>query len=148
MEVKSDFKELLASLNAHEVEYIIVGAMALAFHGAPRYTGDLDVYVHPTRPNAERIMAALHTFGFDVAGLRQEDFEIPDVVVQLGFPPVRIDIMTSITGVGWEESSRGGVEGAYGDVSVRYLGREQYIVNKKALGRRKDLADLEAIGAD
>lgn len=99
MEVQKDFRDLLELLNAHKVEYMIVGAYALAFHGAPRYTGDMDIYVKPDPANADHIMTALNEFGFGSVGLPAADFEGEDKVVQLGFPPVRIDIITSITGV-------------------------------------------------
>ncbi len=93
-------------------------------------------------------MAALDEFGFGSVGLTAADFEIPDKVVQLGVPPVRIDIMTSLTGVSWEEAISGWREGEYGDIPVRYIGREQFILNKRAAGRKKDLADLEALGEE
>ena len=148
MEVQRDFRDLLELLNAHKVEYMIVSAYALAFHGVPRYTGDIDIYVRPDPENAQRVMAALNDFGFDSAGLTAADFEIGDKVVQLGFPPVRVDIVTSITGVSWEEAVSGRVEGTYGDIRVYYIGREQFISNKRVLGRKKDLADLEALGEE
>jgi len=148
MEVQRDFRDLLELLNAHKVEYMIVGAYALAFHGAPRYTGDIDIYVRPDPENAQRVMAALNDFGFGSTGLTAADFEIGDKVVQLGFPPVRVDIVTSITGVSWEEAVSGKVEGTYGDIRVYYIGREQFISNKRVLGRNKDLADLEALGEE
>jgi hypothetical protein len=148
MEVQKDFRDLLKLLNAHKVEYLIVGAYALAFHGAPRYTGDMDIYVKPNPTNAQRIMAALNDFGFGSVELSAADFEVEDKVVQLGFPPVRVDIVTSITGVSWEEAVSGRIEGMYGNVPVYYVGREQFISNKRALGRKKDLADLEAIGEE
>jgi hypothetical protein len=148
MEVQRDFRDLLELLNAHKVEYMIVGAYALAFHGAPRYTGDIDIYVRPDPGNAQRVMVALNDFGFGSAGLKAADFEIGDKVVQLGFPPVRVDIVTSITGVSWEEAVSGRVEGTYGDIRVHYIGREQFISNKRVLGRKKDLADLEALGEE
>ena len=146
MEAQKDFRDLLELLNAHKVEYLIVGAYALAFHGAPRYTGDMDIYVKPDPTNAQRIMAALNDFGFGSVELSASDFEVEDKVVQLGFPPVRVDIVTSITGVSWEEAVSGRIEGTYGDVRVYYIGREQFISNKRVLGRKKDLADLEALG--
>jgi len=146
MEAQKDFRDLLELLNAHKVEYLIVGAYALAFHGAPRYTGDMDIYVKPNSTNAQRIMAALKDFGFGSVELSATDFEAEDKVVQLGFPPVRVDIVTSITGVSWEEAVSGRIEGTYGDVRVYYIGREQFISNKRVLGRKKDLADLEALG--
>jgi len=148
MEVQKDFRDLLKLLNAHKVEYLIVGAYALAFHGAPRYTGDMDIYVKPNPTNAQRIMAALNDFGFGSVELSAADFGVEDKVVQLGFPPVRVDIVTSITGVSWEEAASGRIEGMYGNVPVYYVGREQFISNKRALGRKKDLADLEAIGEE
>jgi hypothetical protein len=148
MKVQKDFRDLLELLNAHKVEYMIVGAYALAFHGAPRYTGDIDIFVRPDPENAQRVMAALNDFGFGSAGLTAADFEIGDKVVQLGFPPVRVDIVTSITGVSWEEAASGRVEGIYGNIPVNYIGREQFVLNKRALGRKKDLADLEALGEE
>jgi hypothetical protein len=146
VETQPDFKELLALFNDHAVEHIVVGAFALAFHGAPRFTGDIDLYVHPTSENAERVIRALAAFGFVSTGLSAEDFVRSDRVVQIGVPPVRVDLLTSLTGVSWEEAARGKMPGMYGDVPVFFLGREQYVRNKKAIGRKKDLADLEAIG--
>jgi hypothetical protein len=125
-----------------------VGAYALGFHGIPRYTGDLDIFVKPDPANAKSIMQALHEFGFESAGLNATDFEAEGKVVQLGFPPVRIDIMTSITGVSWEQARSGRVEGLFGDLTVPYIGRAEFISNKKALGRKQDLADLEAVGEE
>ena len=148
MEVQKDFRDLLGLFNAHKVEYMIVGAYALAFHGAPRYTGDMDIFVKPGSENARRIMAALIDFGFGSVGLTAGDFEVENKVVQLGVAPVRVDLVTSITGVSWEEAVSGRVEGMYGDVPVYYIGREQLISNKRVLGRKKDLADLEALGEE
>lgn len=148
MEVQQDFRELLALLNEHKIDYIIIGAYALAFHGVPRYTGDIDIFIKPDTINAQRSMSALDKFGFGSVGLKAEDFENPDKVIQLGVPPVRVDIVTSITGITWEEAFSGRVEGKYGDVRVYYIGREQLILNKRALGRKKDLADLESLGEE
>ena len=148
MEAQSDFKELLALFNEHKIEYLIVGAYALAYHGAPRYTGDMDILVRPDAENAQRIVAALEKFGFGSLGLTVKDFSEPGNVVQLGIAPVRIDIVTSITGVSWKEAAADGAAGIYGDVPVRYLGRFSFIRNKRALGRKKDLADIEALGEE
>jgi hypothetical protein len=148
MEVQKDFREFLALLNAHEVEFMIVGGYALAFHGAPRFTGDIDVFVKPDPGNARRIILALADFGFSSLDLTIDDFQDPDKVVQLGVPPVRIDIITSISGVTWEEAYASKELGLFGDVSVFYIGKTQYISNKKASGRLKDLADIEALGED
>ena len=109
MEIFPDFKELLASFNEHDVEYVIVGGYAVAFHGAPRYTGDIDLLVNPAPDNAGRIIAALTAFGFGSAGLSASDFAKPDAIIQLGVPPVRIDIITSASGVTWDEVAAGRV---------------------------------------
>jgi hypothetical protein len=146
MEVQQDFRDLLELFNKHKVDYIIVGAYALGFHGSPRYTGDLDVFVSPDPINAKSIMQALHEFGFGSVGLTAADFEKEGKVVQLGFPPVRVDIITSITGVSWEQARSGRVKGQFGDLIVHYIGRDDFIANKRALGRKKDIADLEAVG--
>ncbi len=145
MEVQKDFKELLELFNGHKVEYMIVGAYALAYYGAPRFTGDIDLFVHPSPENAKKILSALADFGFGQQNLNLDDFQTPDSVVQLGVPPVRID---SITGVSWEDADKGKREGLFGDVPVHFLGREQYIANKRVMGRKKDLADLEALGEE
>jgi hypothetical protein len=122
MEAQRDFSEWLALLNERKVEYLVVGAYALAFHGSPRFTGDLDVYLRPSIGNAHKVMGALAAFGFGSLGLAESDFTQEGQVIQLGAPPVRIDLLTSITGVSWDEADQGKVSGQYGDVSVFYLG--------------------------
>jgi len=148
MEVQPDFRDLLELFSAHAVEYVIVGGYALAFHGAPRFTADLDILVKGSPENAQRILSALAEFGFKSVGLKADDFQDPEKVVQLGVPPVRVDILTSLTGVSWEEAFSGKIEGRYGNVTVHFLGRDQLIDNKRALGRKRDLADLEALGEE
>ncbi len=148
MEVQNDFKELLELFNEHKVEYMIVGSYALAYHGVPRFTGDIDIFVHSTPENAQKILSALTDFGFGSLNLTIDDFQNPDSVVQLGVPPIRIDIITSITGVSWEEADNGKEKGMYADLPVYFLGRKQYIDNKRAIGRKKDLADLESLGEE
>jgi len=146
MEIHSDFKELLELFNKHEVEYLIVGGYALAFHGAPRVTGDIDLFVRPTSENAERIIAALDDFGFGSLTLSRKDFATPGMVVQLGVPPVRIDIITGVSGVSWEKAYSCKVTGRYDDTPVFFIGRGDFITNKRATGRAKDAADIEALG--
>jgi hypothetical protein len=141
-----DFKELLELLNSHKVEYLVVGGYALAFHGAPRFTGDIDIFVKPDSANAKRILAALAEFGFGSLNLSEADFTSPENVVQLGVPPMRVDLMTSLTGVSWEKAEAGEVRGNYGDTAARFISKEDLIANKKALGRNKDLADIDALG--
>jgi hypothetical protein len=148
MEVQKDFKELLELFNVHRVKYLIVGGYALAYHGAPRYTGDIDLFVQPDRENALCILKALDEFGFGSVGLNEEDFQLSDKVIQLGCPPVRIDIITSISGVSWDQAYKRREKGEYGDVPVYYIGREDYILNKRSSGRKKDLADIEALGEE
>ena len=148
MEVQPDFRDLLALLNEHKVEYLIVGGYALAFHGAPRFTGDIDIFVRPDSENADRVLDALAAFGFRFPNLTAEDFENPNQVVQLGVPPVRIDIITSISGVSWEEAESAKEAGPFGDIPVAYIGRREYIKNKRSAGRKKDLADVEALGEE
>ena len=145
LEVKRDYKELLELLNEKKVEYLIVGAYALAFHGHPRFTGDIDILVNSTKENSQKILDVLDKFGFASLGLELSDFTEKDSVIQLGFSPVRIDFLTNIDGVTWEEAEKGAVSGNYGDVPVKYLGKKEYIKNKKSSGRLKDLADIEEI---
>lgn len=145
MEAQQDFRELLELFNDRKIDFMIVGGFALAFHGAPRFTGELDIFIRSDEENASRIMDALAGFGFGSAGLNKTDFMDPDRVVQLGVPPVRIDLITSISGVTWEEANAGRVFSEFGGVPVSYLGRNEFIKNKKAIGRHKDLADIEAL---
>ena len=148
MKVQKDFREFLELLNEHEVKFIIVGGYALAFHGAPRFTGDIDVFVKPDHENAKRILNALADFGFSSLDITIDDFQDQNKVIQLGLPPVRIDLITSISGVTWEEADASKEPGLFGDVSVSYIGKKQFIFNKRASGRKKDLADLESLGEE
>ncbi len=148
MDLQPDFKELLELFNAHGVEYLVVGAYALAFHGSPRNTGDIDLLVRVHPENAKRIVSALTAFGFGSLGLKEGDFLLPDQVVQLGVPPVRVDILTSLSGVSWEEAFSGRISGNYGDVPIFFIGKNEYIKNKRATGRKKDAADIEALGSE
>lgn len=148
MEIQKDFKELLELFNTHKVEYLIVGGYALAFHGAPRFTGDIDLLVKADSGNAKRILSALEEFGFGSLQLSEVDFIAPNNVVQLGVPPVRVDIMTSLTAVDWEKAQADKVQGDYGNTPVYFISKADFITNKRALGRKKDLADLESLGQD
>ncbi len=143
--IPNDFKELLALLNSHNVDYLVVGAYALALHGSPRFTGDLDIYVNPDPENARRILSSLNDFGFGSLDISEKDLTELNQVIQLGMPPVRIDLLTSLTGLDWETSAAGRLQGELGGVPVFFLGKADYITNKKALGRQKDLADAEVL---
>jgi len=142
MEINRDFKELLEFLNASSVEYLLVGAYALAFHGVPRTTGDMDIWVNPDIGNAERVVAALDKFGFGALGLTVQDFSTPDMVVQLGVVPSRVDILTSISGVAWPDAWLHRQKASSGSIPVFFLGRDEFIHNKRSTGRPKDLGDI------
>jgi hypothetical protein len=146
LDVQPDFRDLLKLFNENEVEFVVVGSYALAFHGAPRYTGDIDLYIQPTLPNAKKVLRSLQEFGFGSLNLAVEDFTSQENVVQLGVPPVRVDLLTSISGIEWDAIQEDKEPGQYGDLDVFYIGRRSYITNKRASGRAKDIADIEALG--
>lgn len=142
-----DFRELLIALRAEDVRFLVVGAHALAAHGVPRVTGDLDVWVEPTAMNATRTWRALVDFGAPLAalGVSEKDFTTPNQVIQLGISPFRIDILTSISGVEFTSAWQESVQGTLFDVPVQFIGREAFIRNKRASGRTKDLDDIRAL---
>lgn len=144
----SDFHDVLTALVSHDVQFMVVGAHALAAHGVPRVTGDLDIWVETTETNARRIWNALADFGapLPALGIHQSDFLKPDQVVQLGLPPYRIDIMTSISGVDFGAARDGALSGMLFDVPVRFIGRQAFLQNKRASGRPKDLEDIRLLG--
>ena len=146
--MNEDFRDLLAALLGVEARFLVVGAHALAVHGVPRATGDLDVWIAADPANAERVWSALMRFGAPVAtlGVSRDDLTQPDRVVQIGLPPRRIDILTSISGVAFDEAWPERVTHEVDGLVVPFLGRAALVRNKKATGRTKDLADLEALG--
>jgi hypothetical protein len=146
MELAPDFDEFFGSLIAHDVEFLVVGAYALAFHGAPRFTGDIDVFVRPTTANADRLLAALAAFGFPSGDLRPADLTNPDRILQMGVEPVQIHVMSAISGVTWDEAWAGRQSGPCGSRDLPFIGLHEFVVNKRATGRLKDLADIEALG--
>ena len=145
MDLAPDFDEFIASLIAHGVEFVIVGAYALAFHGAPRFTGDLDILVRPTLENASRLLTALDAFGFPVPDLSPEVVVDRRRMLQMGVPPVQIHVMSTISGVEWAEVWSDRVEGLLGLHTVSFLGRDTFLRNKRAAARPKDLADIDAL---
>jgi hypothetical protein len=145
MDLAPDFDEFIGFLTVHGVEFVVVGAYALAFHGAPRFTGDLDILVRPTLDNANRLLAAIEAFGFPVRDLRPDALVDRRRMLQMGVPPVQIHVMSAISGVAWDEAWSGRMEGALGRHSVQFLGREAFLRNKRAAGRPKDLADIDAL---
>jgi hypothetical protein len=140
-----DFAEMLSALCAAGARFLIVGAHALAAHGAPRATGDLDIWIQATPENAERVLSALRAFGAPLLDLSVDDLCTPDTVFQIGVPPARIDILTNISGVSFDGGWARRIELAIGDLTVGALGRADFITNKKASGRPKDLLDLELL---
>lgn len=139
-----DFKEFVELLHAHGVEYLLVGGYALAAHGHPRYTGDIDFWVSPAPGNIARLLSALAGFGFGSLGLKAEDFG-GDSVVQLGQAPNRIDLLTQIDGVAFADCWPRRMEVSLGDISICLIGLDDFKANKRASGRLKDLADLETL---
>lgn len=146
--MNQDFRDLLAALLAADARFLVVGAHALAVHGVPRATGDLDVWVEAEPANAERVLSALVRFGAPVAslGVSARDFCQASQVVQIGLPPRRIDLLTSISGVGFAEAWPGRTTRDVAGLAVPFIGRAALVRNKRAAGRAKDLADLEALG--
>jgi len=142
-----DWRQFIESLNSNGVEYLVVGAVALAHHGLPRYTGDLDILVRNSIDNCKRLESALAEFGLAALGIKATDFVDSYRVVQLGVAPNRIYLLTSLTGVTFEEAWASRVETAIGGTRVNFIGREALIQNKRLTGRAQDKADLEALGA-
>ena len=140
-----DFLDLLRAFSAADVRFMVVGAYALAVHGHPRATGDLDVWVDATPANAGRVFQALHAFGAPTTHVSEEDFSLPGPVFQIGVAPRRIDILTDLTGVSFEDAWRTRIRRPFGDVEVDFIGRDAFIHNKRATGRPQDLADIAAL---
>ncbi len=140
-----DFKEFVELLNSTGVEYLVVGGYALAAHGHPRYTGDIDIWVNTAPHNVRALLRALDTFGFGGLGLSEADFLKPDTVVQLGYPPARIDLLTGIDGVTFEACFANRVILPISGVELPILHVDDLRTNKRAAGRPKDLADLASL---
>jgi hypothetical protein len=145
MPLNSDLREFIALLNSNEVEYLVVGAFAVGFHGYPRYTGDLDILVRPTATNAERVLRVLSQFGFGNIGVGAADLEVPEYVIQLGVNPNRIDLLTTISGVTFEEAWNARCDADLDGVPVHFIGAAELIRNKESTGRARDLGDAEEL---
>lgn len=146
MELNRDFSEFIASFVAHDVAFLIVGGYAVALHGHPRYTKDLDVWIRRDPENARRIITALGDFGFGDVGLVADDFLESEIVIQLGREPSRIDLLTFVSGVEFDEAFGSRVVVDLGELQVPVIGRAELRRNKLATGRLRDLADLEDLG--
>ena len=143
--LSSDLREFIHLLNTKSVRYVIVGAWALAFHGRPRYTGDLDIFVAREQDNAGKLMEVIEAFGFGQSGIKREDFLQVDYVIQLGRAPNRIDILTGISGVAFDEAWDSRERGMISDAAVFVISRDLLIRNKRAANRDKDQADIKLL---
>ncbi len=148
MELDQDFNEFVALLATHDVRYMIVGGYALAAHGLPRATGDLDAWIWADPINAQRLLGALDEFGFGGVGIEEADLTSSDRVIQLGYPPYRIDLLTQISGVEFETAWARHIEVILDGVKVPFIGREDLIINKRATGRPQDIADVLRLTAN
>lgn len=147
MRVEQDFEEFLELLNTHKVRYCIVGSFALALYAKPRYTKDMDIVVEPTRENAQRLLQALAGFGFSAGSLNVtvEDFVNPTTIVQVGYEPVRIDLLTSLEGIPFARLWRHRTMFQYGRHRVPFIGEREFLEAKRRAGRSQDVADIEAV---
>jgi hypothetical protein len=145
MPLSRDLKEFVECLNSNRAEYLIVGALAVSWHGFPRYSGDIDFLVRPTPDNAHRVRAALVQFGFGELDISLTDLTTPGKVIQLGYEPNRIDLMTSITGVRFEDAWETRVAGELDGLPVFYIGRAALLQNKESTGRSKDKIDADQL---
>ena len=143
--VNRDFRDLFAELNAASVEFLVVGAHALAAHGHVRATKDLDVWVRPSETNAQRVLTALAKFGAPVSNISVNDLTTPGTIIQIGIEPVRVDIITTIDGVEFDPAWSARMSAHFGDQEIFVLSREHLVQNKRASGRTQDLADIEAL---
>ena len=145
--LNSNFRDMLSALSEAGVEYLVVGAYAMAAHGCPRATGDIDFWVRPTSDNASRVWKALIAFGTPMSQVKVEDFATPDIVFQIGVAPHRIDILTSVSGVEFELAWTNRMSVEMDGLTVPVIGRSELLINKRASGRPKDLLDVELLNS-
>ena len=141
--LNQDYKEFIQSLNCNHVRYLVIGGYAVALHGYPRYTKDIDVWLEISPENAVKIVKALEQFGFGSLGLQANDFLVPDQIIQLGYPPNRIDLLTTPAGIDFENCYASRVQVVIDNITVNFIDLDNLKKNKKATGRLQDLADLE-----
>lgn len=145
LRLRKDLKEFIELLNSHNVKYVVVGGYAVAFHGHPRNTGDIDIFVEISDENADRLESVVAAFGFKSLGLTARDFVEPKTIIQLGYPPNRIDIITTISGVDFDRAWEGRVLGDDHGLVIPFVGKSALLENKAATGRPQDLKDIEAL---
>lgn len=145
MKVEKDFEEFIRLLNYHKVKYLVVGAYALIFHTLPRNTGDIDLFIETSENNSLKVLRAIKDFGFSDLDFKKEDFLEPDFVIQLGYSPNRIDIITGISGISFQETYHNKVKGKIGSEDVYFISASDLLKNKISAGRTKDIADAELL---
>jgi len=141
--LNQDFKEFIQLLNSNQVKYLVIGGYAVAIHGHPRYTKDIDIWIDMSEENTEKLMSALTEFGFGDVGLTSQDFQESDQIIQLGYPPNRIDLITTPDGIDFATCYQTKIEIIIDNISVNFIDLENLRKNKKTSGRLQDLADLE-----
>lgn len=142
---EQDFIDFVQLLNDHQVKYMVVGAYALSVHGRPRHTGDLDIWIKPDAENAGKMVRVIAGFGFGQLGLTEDDFLRENYVTQLGYPPLRIDILNAISGVEFDEAYSARMETEVEGLEISFISANDLIRNKRSVGRAKDLGDVEAL---
>ena len=145
MELDPDFNEFVQLLLDNDVRFMIIGGYALAAHVVPRFTGDLDTWLWLHEENVDRVMTVLEAFGFGSLNINREDFLHPDRIIQLGYPPHRIDLLTNIDGVEFHDAWKRHVRFKVGDLEVPFISREDLIANKKTVARPQDLVDVASL---
>lgn len=148
MKTEKDYEEFLSLLNKHNVRYCVIGAFALAFHARPRYTKDIDILVESTTANAKQLLAALDEFGFLSLNLSIKDFSTRGNIIQLGYEPVKIDVITSIKGLDFDDIWENRIQGPYGKQTINYIDRQNLIRSKMLSNRAQDKADLELLSPE
>ncbi len=143
--LNQDFKEFIQLLNDNQVKYLVIGGYAVAVHGHPRYTKDIDIWIEISEENAQKLVTALTQFGFESLGLTSDDFQTPNQIIQLGYPPNRIDLITNPDGIDFQTSYDSKIEVILNDVPVKFINLDNLKKNKLASGRLQDLADLEKL---
>ena len=145
MRIEKDFKEFIELLNCNKVKYLVVGGFAVAFHAIVRFTKDIDIFVEASEENSKKIINVLKSFGFGDIGVTERDFQNTDQIIQLGYPPLRIDIITSISGVEFKKAWENRIVGKYGSIPCFFISSEDLIKNKQASGRPQDIADIKIL---
>ena len=143
MVLNKDFREFIELLNSHKIKYLVVGGYAVTIHGYPRFTNDIDIWLWVSKENAEKMISVFKEFGFASLKIKPEDFLEPEKVIQLGYPPNRIDLLTSVSGLEFSDCYPKRVQVDIDNMKIDFIDLHSLKINKKASGRHKDLDDLE-----